>query len=369
MLRVLKQYYPVRNIFFVIGEGLIIYASVIFAGWILLGVKPFIIVKSLLITLICQICLYYNDLYDLNVTYSSGELGIRLLQALGVATIFLSGIYFVFPKAIISGSFFFALTIGFIILFSMVWRLTWSLVLNKDMLNQKIMVVGSGELARNIMNEIKNRKSCGYVVAAAALESYDDADFADEKNMAVFCREHHAGLCNIAKDMKIKKVVVALRERRAGFPTKELLDCRVSGIDILEGDSFYEKLTGKLSVEHINPEWLIFSEGFRTSLFSRFLKRSLDIVLSFTMLVLLSPVILLTAVLIKIDSKGPVFFPRKEWGKRRKYTKYINSVQWLRMLKSKADPYGQRRMMTVSLLWEDLFVNGVLMNSPSSGMS
>ncbi len=82
MLRVLKQYYPVRNIFFVIGEGLIIYASVIFAGWILLGVKPFIIVKSLLITLICQICLYYNDLYDLNVTYSPTEFGIRLLQAL-----------------------------------------------------------------------------------------------------------------------------------------------------------------------------------------------------------------------------------------------------------------------------------------------
>ncbi len=256
------------------------------------------------------------------------------------------------------------MTIIFIILFSIVWRLGWTLVLNKGMFNQKIMVVGSGELARNIMNEIKNRKSCGYVVASAALESYDDADFPDEKNMAVFCREHHAGLCKIAKDMGIKKVVVALRERRAGFPTKELLDCRVSGIDILEGDSFYEKLTGKLSVEHINPEWLIFSEGFRTSLFSHILKRSLDIVLSFVMLIMLSPVILLTAVLIRIDSRGLFFFPRRE-EKKRKYTKYTNFVQWSRMLKNKAVLYGQKRMMTASPLWEDLSVNGVLM-APSA---
>ncbi|MEA1948708.1 MAG: capsular biosynthesis protein CpsE, partial [Thermodesulfobacteriota bacterium] len=101
MLRIFKQYYPIRNIFFFIGEGLVIYISVIFASWILLKAESFsfdlwMYLKIFLITFICQTCLYYNDLYDLTVTDSFLELGIRLLQSLGASAIFLAGVYIIF---------------------------------------------------------------------------------------------------------------------------------------------------------------------------------------------------------------------------------------------------------------------------------
>jgi sugar transferase (PEP-CTERM system associated) len=122
----------------------------------------------------------------------------------------------------------------------------------------------------------------------------------------------------MAKEMDIKKIVLDLKEKRGAFPTRELLNCRIDGVDILEGNSFYEMLTGKLIVGQINPGWLIFSDGFKKSFIKSFLKRFIDISFSFIMLVMLLPVILATAILIKIDSKGPVFFLQSRVGQKRK---------------------------------------------------
>jgi len=77
-------------------------------------------------------------------------------------------------------------------------------------------------------------------------------------------------------------------------------------------------LAGKFIVEHINPAWLIFSEGFYKSSARRFLKRTIDLILSIVLLILLSPVIIATAILIKIDSKGPVIFSQERVGKNNK---------------------------------------------------
>jgi exopolysaccharide biosynthesis polyprenyl glycosylphosphotransferase len=88
---------------------------------------------------------------------------------------------------------------------------------------------------------------------------------------------------------------------------------------VLDGNSFYEMLTGKLIVEAINPSWLIFSHGFQKPVIKRLIKRTIDLVLSFSMLVLLSPVILLVAVLIKLDSKGPVLFSQERVRRNRKH--------------------------------------------------
>ncbi len=91
MLRFFKQYYPIRNVFFVFGEGIFIFVSVLMASYIIQSTEWFILerwllIKILLITFVCQSCLYYQDLYDLKITDSLIELGIRLFQALGFAS-------------------------------------------------------------------------------------------------------------------------------------------------------------------------------------------------------------------------------------------------------------------------------------------
>lgn len=322
MLRLFKQYYPVRNVFFVLGEGLFIYISVLLACIILLSTETFeferwLYLKIGLITILCQICLYYNDLYDLNITNTFSELSIRLLQALGIAAIILAGIYFFIPEVII-GKGIFVLSIGFVILLIVSWRFCYMIVLSLGMFNQNIILIGSNDLARKIMKEISYRKDCGYTTSAVILESNNDDEDVNKNKTKVLCKKEHNGLYQMTRDLGVKKIVVALKEKRGKFPTKELLNCRMEGIEVIEGNSFYEMLTGKLIVEQINPGWLIFSEGFHQSNLQRFFKRITDIILSFSMLIVFLPLIITIAILIKIDSKGPIFFCQERVGEKKK---------------------------------------------------
>jgi sugar transferase (PEP-CTERM system associated) len=322
MLRIFKQYYPIRNIFFFIGEGIVIFMAVMVASWLLLnvglfGINRWLCLKIFLISLVCQMCLYYNDLYDLKITDTYKELCIRLLQSLGTAAIILAIIYILFPKTII-GSGIFAVSIVFVIILIVSWRFFYALILNSGLFNQKIILLGSGLLARSIFNEIVNRKDSGYTVAVNVLDSLENSGFScDQLNTEIICKKDYDGLCDLADQLDIKKVVVAIKERRGKLPLRELINCRVKGIDVIEGTSFYEMLAGKIIVDQINPAWIIFSAGFYKSRTRRFIKRTLDLLLSVSMAILFLPLILVTAILIKIDSKGPVLFSQERIGKNK----------------------------------------------------
>jgi len=322
MLQIFKKYYPIRNIFFVFGEGIFIYASVLVASVIILGQELFVpdrrlLLKVFLITFVCQSCLYYNDLYDLKITDSFKELGVRLFQALGFAAIFLGFFYIFFPNAIIGTGIFF-ISICFVILLIVSWRLGYSLILKRGLFNQKIILLGSGELVKDIKQEIGERKDCGYTLALEVPENMSDVDLTHPACTPIVCKNKCEGLCEMAHTLGIQKVIVGFKERRTIFPTRELLRCRVDGIDVIDGNKFYENLTGKLTVGSLNPSGLIFSGGFQKSLLRRFLKRSTDLILSVLMLIVCSPLIMITAVLIKIDSKGPVFFSQERVGENSK---------------------------------------------------
>ena len=111
---------------------------------------------------------------------------------------------------------------------------------------------------------------------------------------------------------------MALKEKRGRFPTQELIQCRTKGIDVISGSSFYEMLTGKVLVREIEPSWLIFSKGFQKSWLKAGMKRIEDIILSSILLTLLSPLLLMVAILVKMDSKGPVLFAQDRVGSGKK---------------------------------------------------
>jgi len=322
MLRLFKQYYPIRNIFFIIGEFLLIYGAVLIATELihypdLCAVDLWLCLKAFLIAMICQICLYYNDLYDFTVITSFSELGIRLLQALGAAAIFLAIIYFLLPEAVI-GRGVFALSVCIALFLVIFWRFCYTLALRYGLLDQKIILLGWSELGSSIMREIAAKKDCGYTIGAVVRGKNRELACKEEIPPLYLVREDYDGFCEFAKAMGIKKIVVALQERRGSFPMQELLKCRVDGIEIIEGNTFYEMLTGKLIVSLINPAWLIFSDGFRKSWGHRLFKRTTDLIFSILLLIPCLPIILLVALLIKIDSKGPVIFSQERVGENRK---------------------------------------------------
>jgi hypothetical protein len=325
MLHLFKQYYPIRNIFFVLGEGLVIYVSIVIASWLYvlyIGLgwsmpDHWLYLKALFITIIFQTFLYYNELYDLTVTDTYLELSIRLLQALGASAILLGIIAYFFPQAIV-GHWIFLLSLFLMVLLIGSWRYGYALVLKLGLFNQKIILLGSGELAQSIYEEINCKRDCGYQICLVVKDCEVDTDFKDHNNECIACTEHFEGLCETVAELDVRKIVVALKERRANFPITELLKCRMDGIEILEGNSFYEMLAGKLVVKQTNPSWFIFSEGFHKSFAKRFINRFFDMTLSLILLMVLLPVMLVLAVLIKLDSRGPVIFSQERVGQNRK---------------------------------------------------
>ncbi|MFH1154523.1 MAG: TIGR03013 family XrtA/PEP-CTERM system glycosyltransferase [Pseudomonadota bacterium] len=321
MLRLFRQYYPIQNIIFFVVEGIIVFSSVLLSTALLTAPGSvwfdfFLILRIAIITLVCQIALYYNDLYDFQVAVSALEVTVRLTQALGVTAIALAAVYYLFPVVTI-GQEVFLLSILFMMVFIIGWRVLYIIVLNKGLLNLNVFILGTGELAMAIIHEIQRRIDCGYSIKGIIPEKdelLDNGSFAGELLLTTGID----GLSRVARQSNIKKIVVALKESRGVFPTKALLDCRVAGIDILEGNTFYEMLTGKLLVKRINPSWLIFSDGFRVTRMKKIMKRSGDLVLSLVLLVALLPVFLLVGVLIKLESPGPVFFSQKRVGQWKK---------------------------------------------------
>jgi sugar transferase (PEP-CTERM system associated) len=324
MLRIFQKNYPIRNVFFVIAEGIFIFASVYVASWMILGtdllnVYGYQTLKILLITAVCQICLYYNDLYELKFAENIKELGFRLIQALGFAAITLVIIYFFVPKVIV-GTSTFVVSAGIIVIIIVSWRFLYTWVLDRGLFNQRIILLGSAELIEKIKQEISERKDCGYDIVAEVPEANrnDKLDNDSRENLQNVIGQKYEGLSDLAASKDIEKVIVALEEKRNNFPIKELLKCRINGIEVIDGNSFYEMLTGKLVVKALNPSWLIFSEGFRKSRTRRFLKRSVDLILAFIMIAVFLPLMGIIAILIKLDSRGPAIFSQERVGVNEK---------------------------------------------------
>ena len=321
MLRIFKQYYPIRNLFFFFGEGFFIAFSVMSAYSIKTYIESghidlTILSKTLLITFVIQACLYYADLYSIDSIFRIKDICLKLLHSLGIAVILLSLIYFLLPQLVIRVDIF-MLSLLVLYVFILAWRLAYNEVLKKGLFNKQIIIIGADGLAQQIINEVNVRKDCGYNIACIVLEKYHKGTIYDARSPIIRKNKYH-GLNDLAKKMKIESIVVAIKEKRNNFPVTELLKCRIDGIEIIDGISFYEMLKGKLDVTHLYPAWLIFSDGFKKSRTVLILKRMTDLLVSITMVLLLFPLFIIIFFLIKFDSNGPVFYLQERVGKNKK---------------------------------------------------
>lgn len=126
-----------------------------------------------------------------------------------------------------------------------------------------------------------------------------------------------------AKTLKANKVVISLAERRGCFPLQEMLNCKLSGIEVLDEPSFFERLTGKLLVEGINPSWFIFCHGFNITPSFLLVKRLMDMCCSIIGLALCLPFAPVLLLAVKLDSPGPFLFRQERVGQGdRPFTLY-----------------------------------------------
>ena len=122
-------------------------------------------------------------------------------------------------------------------------------------------------------------------------------------------------LSETAAFLGVDEIVVALTERRAGsMPLRQLLDCKLSGVKVYDLNTHFEKTLGQIRVDYLNAGWLIFGDGFNQGAWRTFVKRVFDIVCSTILLMLAAPIMLVTAVLIKLESRGPLLYRQERVG-------------------------------------------------------
>lgn len=314
--RVFNKDVPLHILLFVAGETVLIFGAVLLAAFLRLGsleasiLSKEVLEKSLLIVAACQISIYYNDLYNLRTFVTPLETALRLIKAIGIACICLALVCYLFPSIMIGSAVFFT-SLFFLVLFISLWRLLYYFVLKNRMLSERLLIFGSGYLTRQVVNEIMDRPDSGYEIAGVIRENNSKVEGLVPR-VPVF--NMIGTLYDLATKLNAKKIVVAMDEKRGTLPTADLLYCKMKGMTIVEGETLYEELTGKLFVERLNPSWLIFSEGFRKSSFTRFSKRLTGSVLAATCLILTLPMAIFAIIAIKLDSPGPVFFRQTRLG-------------------------------------------------------
>jgi sugar transferase (PEP-CTERM system associated) len=122
------------------------------------------------------------------------------------------------------------------------------------------------------------------------------------------------GLLALVREHSVDMIVVALEDRRRTLPTQDLLACRLAGVEVREREEVYEEITGRIAVSAMRPSYLIFNEGFRRDAWAELMKRAVDVSLALTILLLSWPLMLLTALAVRLDSPGPILFKQERVG-------------------------------------------------------
>jgi hypothetical protein len=240
------------------------------------------------------------------------ELVLRLVQALGLAWVALAITMYLLPQLMIGrGVSLIALPLALALMVS--WRIAVHWLLGHPDVGEKVLIVGSGSSAVEVAREVLERRDAGYRIVGF-VDSRPELVGQSLINPRVIGLTDD--LAEIARREGVNRIVVAQGERRGHFPVKQLLDLSLSGeVHIEECASFYERLTGRVSLDMMRPSWLIFSSRARQARLSAVIRTVFHRVTAFVGALVSLPIALVTAALIKLDSPGPVLYSQERVGK------------------------------------------------------
>jgi sugar transferase (PEP-CTERM system associated) len=317
MLSVLNRYVPGRVFVLVAAENTLIATGIFTVASLVMHHSTAAsadsngyFLKGCLIAGVCQLTFYYFSLYDLRAIKSKQVLLGRLLSAIGVSCLALAILSAIFPS-IRLGIGVIELTFLCMVLLILLGRLSLEWVNRWTTAGERILVVGNGSMSVSLVKEICMRSDLpirllGVVTEPEFLESIPDITQLGPLD----------DLENIIKQQQPQRIVIALRERRKRLPVEMLLRARSAGIRIDEAATFYEKLTGRIPVESIYPSTLIYADGFvKSSVVRLIITRFASAVAALCGLVLSAPLMIVAALLIRLESPGPLFYRQERVGK------------------------------------------------------
>lgn len=206
------------------------------------------------------------------------------------------------------------ISLAFIISFVLIIsdRLVYQRIDEKRDLRLRVLVLGAGRNA-GLIRQAQSEGKLGSVYIAGFMPLLGDTKDCGECDIV----KPDGRLINYVADNHIDQIVLAADERRKGLPVQDLLDCKMSGIEVIDLLSFFEQETGQIRLDILQPSWLFLSQGFGVSTFRLVKKRLFDVAIVLLLLPLVVPVMILSALAILLDNKckGGVLYRQTRVGK------------------------------------------------------
>ncbi len=292
--------------------------------------------STLLFALVMSCCTQAMGVYGALLREGFLSLVLRVLVSfflLGCASLFVLNL--VLPKPILSsaGVFWGILFSGLLVIPARVFFLK---LVDLSQLRRRILLFGAGTKAQKLLDEIGPEISSLGIEVAGCIHCPNETLAVDPQ---LVVPEPSDWLAYV-RQSKISQIVVCPDERRrdinAAFPLVDLLDCKLAGVPATEVCGFYERELGKIDLTSLQPSWMLFSDGFNNSKRARIVKRLCDMVLACGFFAVLWPLMLLTAIAVRLESPGPVLYHQLRVG----YNGRIFRIYKFRSMRQDAEKAG-----------------------------
>lgn len=311
MVRIFRVYYPLRVPFLLLSDVFIVSFSFVLAAILLFQEDSFILLannngfwKIGLLTVLCVVSFHFFDLYDLRKISPITETYFRLLVVLGAFTFLVAALAVVYPPLLIGRG---VLLLGTILLTVglAVWRFLFRQLFRTELFREPLLVVGDEEASRELSQSVSARTDVGW-----------EPVFFDHARGQGQNGDERESLVDVVSRLGIRRVVVAFKERRGRMPIQDLAWLRANGVRVEEAATVLEKLTGRIDLRFASASWLAFSSGFDVTGLRRLQKRLFSLLLSLGLILISFPFVVLIALAIKLESKGPILIRQHRIGEK-----------------------------------------------------
>jgi len=320
-LRVFKHYVKISFLLLGAIDFLVSYLSV-YAGAYLrssgfigeaFSLDSSLVVQALVFALVLIVSLMALGLYTARVR--EGVLGylLRVSASYLFSIIALALLFYIFPNLFLGRA---TLILSIVISFSaisLIRLVVW--FADPEIFKRRILVLGAGQNAKPI-TELKRKSDQISFSILGFIHIRGEEDIVDKSKIIML----DSSLKDYAVNNDVDEIVLAVEDRRKGFPMHDLIDCKMSGIDVLDMTSFFERETGKIRLDQLNPSWFVFSDGFQQSGLRDYTKRLFDIFVSVILLIVSWPIMLLAVLAISVESrfKEPILYRQIRIGENGK---------------------------------------------------
>lgn len=315
MFRIFRHYVPGSLLALGLIEHLVLIATVysaVFLRWdngenILVSLAIHL-PQAITFAIVFSTTMFAVGLYNKEHCRDTSTVFSRLVFSFLAGSAVLAVVFFIFPNvAIWRSAFGIALVCGGVAIMTVRWLFLRIADLNA--FKRRVLVLGMGHKAAQIEALEKEGSASGFRCVGFVPLSDRESKIGSKHQVW-----GNMSLPELAREQGVEEIVIAMDERRGGMPVEALLDCKLNGLPVTDYSTFCERETGKVDLDSLHPSWLIFSDGFIGGWLQMLLKRLFDIVTSVLLLVFTLPIILMTMIAIRLESRGPVFYRQERVG-------------------------------------------------------